>query len=452
MLPLLFTIVSCVLFGSSAGIDSEEVCYGSTFRLPFEYTPPVFRGRLYFTPSNGGSRRVVMDNGEAKAPRIKVSYGSVQFTDLHKKDDGTFSVSFDGNRLIDVITLKILDCAEDDIENYGDFYNCAVPRQTEYVEFTPLHNLDETKILWNRTDPQTNKRGRGQVRYNTLELESVTQADSGYYNFRRKDNTLLSRKRLTVQENKSYNEAKVNEQLVIRNRFSGALWSVTFTPKGETEPITLINAGMLVEDEDWSLSLPFSGRISVVHSNIEINPVESSDSGLFEFRDSQGNLVHTAEVKVQYASAPTFVYIAIVVGIIFGGIVCCCCVRKCCCKKSSSKRDEPAPQAAAAPVVHYHDKSQPTHPSYSHARAPDYTHQPMNPLVYREPATTSLGPPVAAPGGLRAAPALSLNSDCLSSDPEPKFELKGLTFPSAPPLSSDFAVCHVYTSDKLNFP
>lgn len=34
---------------------------------------------------------------------------------------------------------------------------------------------------------------------------------------------------------------------------------------------------------------------------------------------------------------------------------------------------------------------------------------------------------------------------------EPRFELKGMTFPSSLPLSSDSTYCDVYTSDKLNF-
>lgn len=58
---------------------------------------------------------------------------------------------------------------------------------------------------------------------------------------------------------------------------------------------------------------------------------------------------------------------------------------------------------------------------------------------------------VAPLGGQGATPAPSFRSDCLSSDPEPKFELKGLTFPFAPPLSSDSTFSDVYTSDKLNF-
>lgn len=57
----------------------------------------------------------------------------------------------------------------------------------------------------------------------------------------------------------------------------------------------------------------------------------------------------------------------------------------------------------------------------------------------------------SAPGGQGATPAPSLGSDCLTSDPDTKFELKGLTLPSPPPLGSDSGFSDVYTSDKLNF-
>lgn len=46
---------------------------------------------------------------------------------------------------------------------------------------------------------------------------------------------------------------------------------------------------------------------------------------------------------------------------------------------------------------------------------------------------------------------LSSGYSCLSSDSQPTFELKGLTGPSAPPLSSYSTTSDVYTSDKLNF-
>lgn len=63
----LFLLHLFLIEGSSAGIQYEEVCYGGNFRLPFDYTPPVFNGQLYFTPSDGGSRRIVMDNGKVSS-------------------------------------------------------------------------------------------------------------------------------------------------------------------------------------------------------------------------------------------------------------------------------------------------------------------------------------------------------------------------------------------------
>lgn len=62
-----------------------------------------------------------------------------------------------------------------------------------------------------------------------------------------------------------------------------------------------------------------------------------------------------------------------------------------------------------------------------------------------------LSPQVAAPQGQGLTPGLAVDSDFLSSEAEPTFELKGSISPSAPPLSSDTTFCDVYNSDKLNF-
>lgn len=53
---------------------------------------------------------------------------------------------------------------------------------------------------------------------------------------------------------------------------------------------------------------------------------------------------------------------------------------------------------------------------------------------------------------LQVAPlAPAVNSNFLSSDSEPKFELKGTIFSSVSPLGSDSTHIDVYNSDKLNF-
>lgn len=50
-----------------------------------------------------------------------------------------------------------------------------------------------------------------------------------------------------------------------------------------------------------------------------------------------------------------------------------------------------------------------------------------------------------------AVTAPSYSTDCLSADPAPTFELKGLNFLSASPLGSGETSADVYNSGKLNF-
>ncbi|XP_073342579.1 uncharacterized protein [Pagrus major] len=456
---MLFHIfLSCVLFGSSVDGVYVEECYGRSVRLPTEFTLLHYKGPMYFTPRKGGPRKLLMDNGQAKDPSVEVSLISVTVKDL--RESGTFSVQTSYQRTVDAVTLAVLDCADKVTRSYGHAYTLNVPRRAEFLEFTSNYDVDQPKVLWNRSDPRSFKGDRGKRTSDGWEFISLAQEDNGYYSLREKDNTLLYRKRLTVEENSKYYDPKVGDQLLITNPFKEGPWTVTFTPVGDLKKQTLMEAGDLVVEDDWRTT-SFSGRIQVMQNAIEIDPVEITDSGTFEYRDTRGNLAQVVTVEVIPGPTPTYVYVAIIGGIVLAVFVCCCCVRKCCCKKSSSKRDQSAPAA-----VYYHDQDQPAGPSYSAAPAPDYSYQPVNPPASRQPAATSVGPSVhnpvnihmnplqpevSAPGGLEAAPAPPLSSDCLSSEPPPEFELKGLTFSSAPPLSSDSTISDVYTSDKLNF-
>ncbi|KAM6952211.1 uncharacterized protein PEZ65_010451 [Lycodopsis pacificus] len=443
----LYATVAWVLFGgSSSDVTPEEKCYGTSLTLPISYAPLFFNGQLYFTPTKGGSRKLLMDKGEAKNPRLKVQRGSVRFTDLTERDEGTFSTSYNNGRHND-IKLTIRDCADKVLRFYGDMYSTTVPRQAEFLEFIPLHSVDQLKVLWNRADPQTNTGGRGRFKRNVWEIRNLNQADMGHYNIREKDNTLLSRILLEVRGFQRDYIRKVNERLLILNPQGFTSWTVAFTPEGGKEKQSLMNEGNLFTDYDLGT---FTGRMAAMHNGIVIDPVESTDSGTFEFRDQQGYLVQTVQVSVNPEEFATVVYVGIAVGIVFAVIVCCCCVRKCCCKKSSSKRAESAPQTAATPAAYYHNTNPPVAPGYSAAPALDHSpHYSRNAVVSRGRTTISLEPSVAPPGGQGVDPAPLLGSDCLSSDPGPRFELKGVH--SAPPLSSGSTFCDVYTSDKLNF-
>lgn len=168
---------------------------------------------------------------QAKDPRLKITSHTVEYTDL--TESGVFSDSDKGDimklnvvgeniTLFCIFKCSILsenicgnmyfykstlsfsvcafsDCADEVLRYYGEIYSCDVPRQAEFLEFTGRGSVDQPQVLWNRTDPQTSRGGRGQVRRNVWEMKSLTFKDSGHYSFRAKDNRLLSRKRLTVQ-------------------------------------------------------------------------------------------------------------------------------------------------------------------------------------------------------------------------------------------------------------
>lgn len=190
---------------------------------------------------------------------------------------------------------------------------------------------------------------------------------------------------LSHTENSKHYDPKVGDVLLITNPYTDDPWTVTFIPVGGFEKQTLMEEGYLVAQNDQR-TLSFSGRIQLRRKAIEIDPVEITDSGTFEYRDPQGNLAQVVTVEViqgeqQHvlfiqkekcmnkqlptsqtnplpsssaltAPIPTYVYAAIAGGIVLTVILCCCCVRKCCCKKGSSKRDESAPAA-----VYYHVSS-----------------------------------------------------------------------------------------------
>lgn len=44
-------------------------------------------------------------------------------------------------------------------------------------------------------------KGKVQMKWNVIDVFNLTQADEGYYNLRRKDNTLVNRKKLKVEGN-----------------------------------------------------------------------------------------------------------------------------------------------------------------------------------------------------------------------------------------------------------
>ncbi|KAF7660319.1 hypothetical protein LDENG_00284630 [Lucifuga dentata] len=483
MIPLLLAVIcfSTVKGFSIPEYAADKVCYGATYTLPSQHETDTFSGVLTFTPSKGGEKKIVMNNTRIMDPRYKVIKKSISVPDLTERDEGTFAITWLSTGFThDIIRLKVVDCSEEESRKYGALYTCKVPDGTQFLEFTP-RSKDETTVLWNLTDSQTHRGGRGEVWQNVWEMKKLTQADNGYYNFRGKDNVLLRRWRLTVEAYTEYVEKKVKEDLIISFALEPDMCTVTFRPYLDMKPMVLMKSGVLVHADHYMSDQQFSGRIKELKSTvptlgIKIENLEKRDSGRFEITDQNGNLGLVLQLKV-HEEPPNLYYAPIILTVcgtvgFIGLIFCCWCVRKRCCTKSSSKRDNAVPQSEhqTALPVYYHNMPQPAGTSYlASSQVPPYTYHPVNPISHpissSETTSGPPDPPAYSPAGVHmsssqpqvtpqgtASSVLPFGSDSLSSAPaEHQFELDSLKFPSAPPLSSDTSVSDIFKSDKLNF-
>ncbi|XP_051937154.1 uncharacterized protein LOC127610725 [Hippocampus zosterae] len=284
---LAFLLLQCFLCGSFAA--QHEVCYGGTFHFPYDYSPRGLSGKLYFSPKNGEGRRLVFENGKAMDPRFKVTFGSLSLQHVTEKDNGYFSPS--SSYFLDRITLKVLECADAVQRYYHSQYRVNIPSNAEILEFSTFDNSDLV-ILWNRT--QSSGASRGQVKQNYWEMSDITQADNGYYNFRKKDYTLLTRKKLTVTEYTTNYQPKEGTHFTMRFPVSFKPWDITFKPRtGESDPIRVMRSGRLTNDDYFEDRFVLEGR------NLEILSVKVEDSGIYELRDNNGYLVFVGNVAVE---------------------------------------------------------------------------------------------------------------------------------------------------------
>lgn len=160
------------------------------------------------------------------------------------------------------------------------------------------------------------------VKWNEINLLDLTQVNSGYYNLRRNDNTLLSRKMVQVKgneikldvflyviknvihftlfhtANEGHRDAVENERFFLQYPFMSKIWTLTFIWDEDNEEYKLIDNGIQVREN--SIYLPFKKRFSKYNDGIEIYPVEARDSGTFYFKDSDENLAEIIRMEVLY--------------------------------------------------------------------------------------------------------------------------------------------------------
>ncbi|XP_070818904.1 uncharacterized protein [Chaetodon trifascialis] len=336
-------------------------------------------------------------------------------------------------------------------KEYGSTLRLLMLSSSHFIEFTQLHS-STMRILWQRDFPLDRRDSRQKVTDIYYVLSNLTQEDSGRYVVRDSNRMPLSTKTIeVVATSRSYTRSP-GESLRVTFDLEPHSCNIFFYPESSYEETEIVLQGRL---QTYSYGQDCRGFVNLKPCGILNEDLKLSCRGRFEVRDSNGN---TALVVSLEMDEPAFdgSKIGIGFGVSLLAMFCCSCMRRCCCGKSSSKKEtSETPEAEPEPAVHYHEYdrepvgSRPEHlspPPDTHYPAPP-SYNPTNPLIHNPPMDV---PPsyseVSVPVERAEAPAVPIP---IPSEPDQRFELKGMNFPSA--LDAGSAISDVYSSDKMNF-
>ncbi|XP_040903458.1 uncharacterized protein LOC121188032 isoform X2 [Toxotes jaculatrix] len=349
---------------------------------------------------------------------------------------------------------------------YGNSHNILMLSTAHSIKFIPQHSSNGM-ILWSLDNPSVSDDGRRKVKGIYYVINSLTQRDSGRYIVSDKNQRVLSTQTIEVIAKSQHFAKRAGGQLMFTFNLEPNSCNIYFLPENDrtyTKSKTqIVRKGRLQHNFDefecgeFDLLMP----CGIVNQNLR-----ASCSGRFEVRDRNDDMA--LEVLLEVEPQEDSSLYAIGFGAFLAVTFCCTCVRLCCCGKSSSGKDSSETSAAEEPAVpcpkYSHRVSvssklqydhepvpvaprleQPSEPSWTHPPAqPSYS--PTAPLIHNPP---TVNVPCTYPEVSDAAEQADAPTVPLCSDPEPRFEVKGMTFPPTFPLSSDSTSCDVYTSDKL---
>lgn len=359
---------------------------------------------------------------------------------------GRWVLSFEpGQRMFLLLLMLLLDiCPCDSYDKYeeveyGRIYQLELPRQAHSVEFKNYSK--DVMVLWRRYKPNLTQNTPWKVDENYIHKNNMTPADSGYYVVKDK----YQRKQLTVKVNvvatTGTKELKTDERLFFEADLEQSSCNIYFFSDDETE--------FLIGRHGRTIDNPHCDGFYIVSPcGVTNERMSSSCTGRFEVRDNNDHIAMVMTVEINSLDFnPIFLVVG---GFIILVIIICCCVTRFCCGRTSS-RNKPT-----ATLVHYQtydeEPSGPRRNQVGESRTAYSalpSHATTGPLIHCPPTLN------VPPGYSEVFPHTQLPGPSavpLTSDPEPRFEVKGTKFTFTSPLSSDVPYSTVYTSDKLNFP
>lgn len=328
---LLFLVLSLVVFGSSSS-NPEELCYGSNYTLPSQFTPPTYNRSITYTPQVGQPKTVV-NNRLSLDRRFLVSPNVIEMTDLTEQDN---EAVLSTEAPVVSVKLMIKNCGAVLKQQYGSSIIWKIPNGAEYLEFSKFSGSNAPAlpiVLWNRTDSSFR---RGNVSGSDYEIKGLTQQDSGYYRFRGSEHRLLKWEQLLVQEHMNNYTYNIGNYIVIEWPVGTIPSQVRFTRKGADNYIVLES----------------SGRVAIMDTYLSIDDSTYDDAGTYDFVDDQQNLILRVVITIKEKEDPAphwYLYVAISVFFVaFAGLFGRYLWNKYQDKKRAAARAEPVP-----PAVHY---------------------------------------------------------------------------------------------------
>lgn len=306
---------------------------------------------------------------------------------------------------------------------YGSTYRFYIPDEAQSVEFTRLYDL-EKRVVWKRDEPQSTEGTRWRVTGSYFSIINATSTESGHYMVINRRNRQISVRSITVTAPVLEISLKTGERLHFSANVDEKSCNIFFQPDSKSVIEVVVRGDQRHHFNDTVCQ----GLYFTPPCQLQNAEVSASCNGHYKIKDNNKGVALKVNVAIQSYYA---VYFAI------GGLILCvilisCCVTRWCCRGSSSK------PKASQPVLRSHHQ---------------YENEPLggrlNPLS--EPSRTPGESSRTTTGPLVSPLTHCVAVDPLCSDPEPRFELKGLNFNFASPLASDSTHSHVYTSEKLNF-
>ncbi|KAJ8269384.1 hypothetical protein COCON_G00119910 [Conger conger] len=465
---MVFWIIMCTVLSldlSLAWYQNENVCFGQDFIIKGQYLNRKYTV-VSFTPSSPpGPNRIVFQNNTVQDPRYELENARFRVRDVTEKDEGKFTVQIGREGItLDRITLKVKDCSQREHLNYGDDFRLELLDSVAVLQFSHKDSPSQFVTLWNKTHPTEGTGKRGRVRGRYWLADKVTFADQGSYIQRNKEGRFISRQHLNIQARGDTFFTPNGDSVVFPLKLLPSQVQLYFEPTDGNGKQQLVRNGRVL--------LPkYEYRLTVEEDRMEIDELGSSDSGIYQIVDADGNVVYFAEVTVE---GPTYFKYLPLLGFLIFGVIMCFCMKKICCKKSAQAPAQPVVYGEVSSSTNPLNPSVPSQPQWSgtHANVPSQPKSNWKPGPSTEPyfalmSSASRPSPATkrasshvtqeAEGMDATPPSFPISSDILrSSDAGIQFDIgksrnTGNYFSTLPLNTDSTEIGSVYNSDKLNF-